>query len=1069
MKKLFGIIILFLFLGFNIYGATYYLGDTIRGIEEDAPLDIVSIFERLEEFKVDIYNNGNYIKTERTNRDTIRFDVILDSKFINSGGETKLDLKKTAKYRVLGILTGNSDYSFTLGNKGFDASITTPDEDVYKIGDTIKLEGTAKDKDKLNNNDNENIRLVIENEIGTVTYFTNDYVLSTGNGYSPGNGKFSIDDFFTIPADMPFGRYKITMYVVDRPISGWTKKVETYFIVQDSLPYGKIENPLNNENIRRGQNFTISGTANDPDKPKNRKNGIVINIPTITFYSGNINDDTFSIDVTMPNDYPPGTHTMQLLIYDYDKDEYILADEINISVENILPTGRIITPSDNLILYGGDVLNFQIEANDPDKTMSNNRIKFFVSGIEAYTYEINSTYYEWSYEIPHTLSNGSQYISLEVYDYATDTYIEVDRINYKKADPLLLSNVYDNVNVNYKDVDSNVTFDKTKLYFRIKMIGELLGNDALSYGISESPANPIYTNRIENIDRLVYDVSINHNLIEEIKYYVHIKLETNGKVYTMNSNGISLAKMTAPDIIVKKYKDDSNLINDSIWTNTGDIEKGRIYFKWDTYTAIDNENIQYEYKLNGDLTYLSTNNNEIYRNVIEGKDIFRLRIKYSFDGITYYSEEREFNLWVDDTPPNITKYIIDDRSSNPTVERNVIENGQNVYFTNATETYMLLELVENLSGIKNAYYNYNFNLEMRAGPYENMNINSLSINIGNPISIEEDISDFLNFKSENENLIIPLYFEDEAGNKTVVDNNLNNIFVLDKTAPQIDLNNLYVKDNDDVYRASEPNTYYFNSYNSFLNITATDNIAGIKELNYDSSLSYRDYRNKIFFNGEKTPPIIEAESSTLYYAGDGEKNVYVKVWDRAGNIANYQNNNILYYDVTKPNYRYLLNEIGQEYKNENDESFYIGYVIADKEGNLGELKSVKSGVSEDEPFIIQVPTGSSIKLVFRGADNESGLYKFNGKDTSLNGIYTTNNSILDWDNYEENKVNDLSFILKDKAGNEEILLYNNVKVSNTSFYEIETFIDNYNKKSRFKYIERQGEKGKFDKYDFGEY
>lgn len=1036
-NKLFIVIIfiMFMFSAKAALGKTYYIGDSIRFNES-----ISSLF--LIRYEVRVIHKGRTLYSTSTQNNRVSFSINLDSRFYDDYGSNTFTIQETGYYRILfwdWTERYSKNFRFDLGNRGYDGELSSPNETKYFQGDTISVSGTAKDKDKQDWLEGENVRFVISG------YTDQSYNLTWSFGrdifYMPWSGDFHISNFYRIPNTMPPGRYKIDMLVKDRPVRGWSLVDSSYFIVEDNVPYGEILEPSDGQIIRQGEKFKLSGIANDPMKPARANNIANVTIPTLTLFSGEIKKDQFKTNYTLPLDYLPGTHTMILKAYDWDKKTYVTVDKIDIIVPNKEPVGSINSPDDGLIVYEGEEISLEVTASDPDKPKNqNNRISFTVSGVGTDTMDIKKESHTWNYTIPSSMPDGNQSIILKVYDYATNKFIEVDRLRFRKVKPLSIEKVYDNIDNNYENRDKDITYDKTNLYARIVLEGDLLGNDILRYGVSNSDSVPVYDNTISNLDKKVYDVKIPYTLQDLEKYYIHVKLETKGMNYRAKSDGIQRGVLKSPDIRARKYKGDTTLIEQSTWTNTGDIEKGKIYYEWDPYEAIGAEKIEYECKINDEPSYIYITESEVYKKMLEGKRKFLLRVRYTLDGNYYYSDQSEFEIWVDDTAPKVNSYIIDDRSTSPKVY-----NFKNMYHSNATDTFLNIEIEENLSGIADIVYDGNI-------------INSSYDKVGKNIYVSENIDTYLAGKVENANLIIGLSIQDVAGNTTNIVDNLGNIFVLDKSHPK--LLDVYIRDEDStVDRSNEPGLYYFNADNSKVYMHVNDNISGINSITYGKSAS--NYNVTKLGDGA-TDFEFSAGISDINFINDGEKKLYIKVWDRSGNIKSYESTPMLHYDNTKPQFAGLKAEDGSVLHNEAGESFKIGYVIVDSAGNYGKIEELKSGNSITEPFVINVPTGSALKIVFNGVDNSSGIYKFYNKDIFGN---IDSNLMIDFENYTTDDVDDYIFEMYDKAGNIESVTYTNIQISASSQYEIETYMNIYGKEKYFRSIEQEEEKGKFYDYE----
>ena len=815
--------------------------------------------------------------------------------------------------------------------------------------------------------------------------------------------------------------------------------------------YGEIYLPDNIDTFYIGDDIQLNIIINDPNKPIVYANHIKIIVNEHIIYDNTIPDDFFSL--TYKLSYEDGYGSIPITLYSFNRNnsEYTFVQTINITIKNQLPTGNFISPNNSSIYSKNSTIPIKLNANDFDRTPSSkNKINIFISNIGSiYKNDIDLDYFEYNYKLPENIEYGNYYMILEVYDFLSNQYIETDRIYFKVIDALKFQNISHNIFGNYSDVNSSYSFEDDKLYFRIKLDGTLLNNEILEYGISNSENTPIYTHTINNISQFVYDINLVYPLVPLKTYYIHAKLTSQGKITSIVSTGIKLVSINPPEISAKKYKNSPDNIIENTWVSTDLNNKGNLYFTWTKHTVQSNEDYYYEYKINNN-SFTSINTNEINIPVPEGKNKITVRTAISIGGYTKFSNEKTFDFYIDDTPPSISKFILDDRSSIGEVEKNIVENGKNIYYTNGTDTYLVLNINETLSGLNKVTYGGN--------------TVSISDTTGS-IIINENISNYLLSLNESNNLIIPLVISDNAGNEVIINDNLSNIFVLDKTPPS--LIHLFIKDNDDVYRSLEPNTYYFNLDNSKLYIDVIDNLSGLKELYYLNT----ENNNKIpiVFSGEKNLIEIESDISNLNFNTNGEKNINITISDRAGNIATYTNSSTLFFDKDPPQFKYIVDENGDIIKDSNGDNFYIGYILINSSNISSELFPIKSGLSKEEPFNIYIPDNYTIKLIVNITDSHSGLYTLNDMSLDLMGVFNTHNRSIYWNNYNSGYNEKIDFNLKDKSGNINTIQLNNINITNKINFEFESYINNYNRKNIIKQYENIDNKGEFKKYELGEY
>ena len=513
-------------------------------------------------------------------------------------------------------------------------------------------------------------------------------------------------------------------------------------------------------------------------------------------------------------------------------------------------------------------------------------------------------------------------------------------------------------------------------------------------------------------------------------------------------------------VIVKDLRAD--LIEDIAWTNGEDTNNIVKYEFTDNATDGLSGISSYEYRLTGGSI---TMNWEITSPVvIHQKSGLSLEEASSPTGIPiYYNEVRVTDnagnesliqsngFRFDKTKPDVSSVELKDLRSDLT-EDIAWTNGEE---TNDTVKYEFTDnAIDELSGISSYEY------RLTGGSI------IIDWEITSPVVIHQKSG--LSLEEANSPTGTPIYYNevrvtDNAGNESLIQ---SNGFRVDKTAPII--NNIYIKDDDQVYIGGEPNKYYFNGENVNLYINLSEELSGVERIEYDESNLLTESVTKDNIIGTIEVPI---EVDT-FLAGkvEGDKIIYAKLYDRAGNESLIKRSDdfgrILVYDVTKPQFSDMGNGLVGYESLQNDIIFLQSGIDGTTQGAFTITGYKNYNENAEENPIINFIFDVSDNLTLSGdlkleVTTTSGDIKTKEYDDSF-GLFDTNKESLK----VEIGGNDitLTFMLIDKSGNSVVKEYEHIIITNTPRL-IDVYIEIYGKKRHIKYIE-DIDAGELKKYYF---
>ena len=221
------------------------------------------------------------------------------------------------------VITGESQCGG--GNLPPTATITTPaDGSTFEEGTSISFDGSGNDQ-----------------EDGDVT---SSLIWSSSINNALGNGG-------SVSAILSVGTHSITATATDS--QGATGGDSITVIVNNILPTVTITSPTENETIEEGDSINLMGTANDPVEED--LSGTIV-------WNSSI-DGVLGTGASISATLSPGIHTVTASATDSHSGTG--SASIIVTVNNILPTVAITSPTEDQTIDEGESVNLSGTANDP--------------------------------------------------------------------------------------------------------------------------------------------------------------------------------------------------------------------------------------------------------------------------------------------------------------------------------------------------------------------------------------------------------------------------------------------------------------------------------------------------------------------------------------------------------------------------------------------------------------------------------------------------------------------------------------------------------------------------------